>query len=89
MLPSLVKTKLAKDVDIPFFKITPEQCASSALKTVGIETSTYGHWKHKLLAYITGTVASTLGNRKSMKLDLIHMKQFRDDYYRKNNLVDD
>jgi hypothetical protein len=84
-----VKTKLVQqDFKVPFFSITPEDCAASAIKTVGIETFTYGHWRHKLLAYITGSVASIMNQRTLMRSTLSRLKPVRDEYYRRNNLTD-
>ncbi len=43
VLPNQVKTKLSKNVEVPLFLVSPEDFLSAAIKTVGIETCTYGH----------------------------------------------
>ncbi len=90
VLPNLVNTKLvSEDFKVPFFTITPEDCVSSAIKTVGIETFTYGHWRHKLLAYITSTMASILSRRTLSRSALSQLKPVRNEFYKRNNLIDD
>ncbi len=74
---------------MPFVGITPEDCVSSAIKTVGIETFTYGHWKHKLLAYVTSTIASILSRQTLLRLTLSQLKPVRNEFYKRNKLIDD
>ena len=76
-------------MDVPFFGISPHDCVSSAIKTVGIESYTYGHWRHRLMACLAGITSSLLGRRLSMRLALNSMKPYRDEYYKKHNLTDD
>jgi hypothetical protein len=54
-----MKTKLSKNVKM-LLLVSPEDFVSVAIKTVGIETCTYGHWKHKLLAYLFKFTASLM-----------------------------
>ncbi len=89
VLPSTVKTKLLNDSLETPFAVTPQEYVSSAIKTVGIETLTYGHWKHKLLAYFTNITATALGPRIYMKLVFNILKIIRNDNYKKLNLIDD
>jgi hypothetical protein len=79
---------MAKNVEMSFLSVSPEDFVSAAIKTVGIETCTYGHWKHKLLAYLFKTVTSLMGRRFYMKISLIQLNKFRKQFYLQNNLND-
>jgi hypothetical protein len=79
---------MAKNVEMSYLSVSPEDFVSAAIKTVGIETCTYGHWKHKLLGYLFKTVASLTGRRFFMKINLMQLKKFRKEFYRQNSLND-
>ncbi len=88
VLPNQVKTKLTKNVGVPLLSVSPEDFVSAAIKTVGIEMCTYGHWKHKLFAYVFEMMASHMGQRLFMKFGLISLQKYRDEFYQQNNLND-
>ena len=89
VVPNQVKTKLTDNVYVPFLAVMVEDYVSAAIKTVGIEHYTYGHWKHKLLAYLSHFLPPLLGDRLYMKLAFFNVKQLRQNYYRNNNLIDE
>jgi hypothetical protein len=72
---------------MPFVTIEPEDYVASAIKTVGMETFTYGHWRHKLMGYITGLMTFIMNRRTLSRLVLRLLKPIRDEYYRRNNLT--
>ncbi len=73
---------------MPFVTIEPEDYVASAIKTVGIETFTCGHWRHKLMGYMTGLMTFIMNRRTLSRLVLRLLKPIRDEYYRRNNLTD-
>jgi hypothetical protein len=79
---------MIKSIEISLLSVSPEDFVSAAIKTVGIETCTYGHWKHKLMGYLFKIVASLMGRRFYMKFNLIQLNKFRKESYRQNNLND-
>ncbi|CAG2178446.1 unnamed protein product [Oppiella nova] len=86
VMPSMTKTKLLHGSHrSSFFAVTPEDFVSSAINTVGIETLTFGHWKHKLLVYIIEWFTYVCGNRFTANLALKVLKQSRDEYYMRIN----
>jgi hypothetical protein len=67
---------------VPLFLVSPEDFLSAAIKTVGIETCTYGHWKHRLLAYLFKIMASLMGQRLYMKFGLTQLQKLWKEFYR-------
>ncbi len=88
VLPNQVKTQMIKNVEVPLIAVSPEHFVSAAIKTVGIEVTTYGHWKHKLMAYLFKILASLMSQRLYLKLSLIPIKKYRNRFYRQNYLND-
>ncbi len=86
--PNQVKTNMSKDIRMPILLVSPEDFVSAAIKTVGIETFTNGHWKHKLLGYLYSTLVSLMGHRFYMKFSLIQLEKLREEFHRKNNSND-
>lgn len=63
--------------------VTPKEYVSAALKTEGIESDTYGHWKHKLIALLSNDVfLSLFGEKFTMKLVFNQIKKLRSNYYK-------
>ncbi|XP_054159866.1 uncharacterized protein LOC128958076 [Oppia nitens] len=89
VVPNQVKTKLTTNVDMPLISVTPEDYVSAAIKTVGIENYTYGHWKHKLLAFLANLGISFIGRQNFSKMAFISTLNMRQIYYRNNNLDND
>lgn len=89
VIPNQVKTKLTDEVHVPVISVSPEDYVRAAIKTVGIEYHTCGHWKHKLLAYFSNLVLCLIGRRLYMRLSLPSLIAMRRKYYRTHNLVDD
>lgn len=87
VLPNHVRTKLSVNFLAPLVSVTPEDYVRSAIRTVGIESYTYGHWKHKLVAYLTDLLMSTIGVSMFMKLSFMYFNMSRIRYYKNNNLL--
>ena len=56
------------------------------MKTVGIEDYTYGHWKHKLMAYLAKCIKNIIGDNLYLTITFESLKDFRQKYYKTNNL---
>ena len=69
--------------------VTAEDYVSAAIKTVGIETNTYGHWKHKLIAYLSEVIVSIIGKRRLMKITLSQLQNMRNDFYKRYKNIKD
>ena len=89
VVPNQVKTKLIDDMYVPILGVMVDDYVSAAIKTVGIEHYTYGHWKHKLLAYLTGLLPTIVGDRLNMKLALSYLKKLRQNYYQNYRLFNE
>ncbi|CAG2113339.1 unnamed protein product, partial [Medioppia subpectinata] len=86
--PNQVSTKITTNVTLPIIAVTPEDFVSAAIRTVGIEHYTNGHWKHKLFAYFTHWGITILGQRLYMKVAMKASLDMRQQYYTLNNLND-
>lgn len=65
--PGLVDTNMTKHSSQRYAPITPEQCAEATLQKVGYESVTYGHWKHRVLATVSGAIPAEFRNFVSRK----------------------
>jgi len=65
--PGLVDTNMTKHSSQRYAPITPEQCAEATLEKVGYESVTYGHWKHRVLATVSGAIPAEVRNFVSKK----------------------
>ena len=88
VLPNQVKSKMTKDIRMAFIAVTPEDYVSAAIKTVGIETMTAGHWRHKLMAYLTEVILSIVGKRRFMKITLSQLQNMRNEFYKQTIISD-
>ena len=89
VVPNQVNTKLTVNVSVPLLSVNVDDYVSAAIKTVGIEYYTYGHWKHKLLAYLSHLLPPLIGDRLYIKLAFFSVSKMRQNYYQNNNLTDD
>ena len=48
MNPSEIQTNMTFNKELDIMTITPKQCVAWALKDLGKETLSDGHWNHKL-----------------------------------------
>ena len=87
--PGQVSTKLTENVRVPILAVTPEDFVKAAIKTVGIEHYTSGHWKHKLLGYLSRLAKCFFTRRFFMRSALSSISTMRQKYYQKHNLADD
>ncbi|CAG2171424.1 unnamed protein product, partial [Oppiella nova] len=89
VVPNQVHTKLTTNVSVPLISVSAEDYVSAAIQTVGVEHYTYGHWKHKLLAYLADWVLYVIGRRLYMKVAMNGTQPMRRKYYTQNNMSDD
>jgi len=61
----------------PLMAVYPDAYVRAVLKTVGIESETNGHPKHKLVNTLTQALGALLGEGLFMKIKLIMVKDVR------------
>ena len=81
-------TKLSVNVRIPLIVVSAKSFVSHALKTVGIESRTFGHWNHKIQAFFLENVLIPILGQNISKFAFLFTKILRFYYYRKNNIRD-
>ncbi|CAG2111835.1 unnamed protein product [Medioppia subpectinata] len=87
VLPAYVMTNMSKIRRSSLMVPTPDVYVSHAMKTVGIESRTYGYWPHKLQGFIQDSIISnTLGSDFNIKLAFNALKDVRRRYYKKEGL---
>lgn len=88
VLPAFVSTKMS-NLSPSFFIPTPKQYVSEALKTVGIESRTYGYWTHKMMGFFQDCIISNIiGSYYNSINGYNKLKYYRDRYYKKRGLID-
>ncbi|CAG2102650.1 unnamed protein product [Medioppia subpectinata] len=86
VMPSMTKTKLLHESnESSVWTVGADEFVSAAIQTVGIESTTYGHWKHKLLSYAVHCVIGLIGQRLVAQMAHKVMKQSRDHFYLMNS----
>ncbi len=89
VLPAFVSTKMSK-LKPSFFIPTPQQYVGETLKTVGIESRTYGYWTHKLIGFFQDCIVSnTIGSYFNTINGYNKLKHLRKKYYKRNGLIND
>lgn len=88
VLPGFVSTNMSK-MRPSFTTCTPEAFVKWALKTVGVETQTYGYPVHKLQGYVQELLVEYAPEQVSLAINSKMMNNIRKRYYRKYGLVDD
>ncbi|KAG8201586.1 hypothetical protein JTE90_011252 [Oedothorax gibbosus] len=87
VLPGFVATNMSK-MRPSFTTCTPEAFVKWALKTVGVETQTYGYPVHKLQGYIQEFCGQYLPEDWYLSINHNMMNDLRKRYYRKYGMVD-
>ena len=88
VLPSFVATNMSR-LRPSFTVPSARDYVNQAIKTVGIESRTYGCLSHKMLGLMQDIVATILGSNTVSYYFFRSLKTYRDRYYRRNNLKDD
>ncbi|XP_054720048.1 very-long-chain 3-oxoacyl-CoA reductase-B-like [Uloborus diversus] len=88
VLPGFVSTKMSK-MRPSFTTCTPEAFVRWALKTVGVESQTYGYPVHKLQGLIQELLTNYLPENLNLALNHKMMNNIRKRYYKKFGLVDE
>jgi len=86
--PAFVSTKMSKIRNASLMVPTPDVYVKSALKTVGLEDSTYGYLPHKIRGYVTEVMMAVMPRRCLIKLSLTEMNKLRLHRYKKHNEED-
>jgi len=89
VLPAYVMTNMSKIRRSSLMVPTPQVYVDHALRTVGIESRTYGYWPHKLQGFLQDSIISNtigLGSDFNIKLAFNALKDVRRRYYKKEGL---
>jgi 17beta-estradiol 17-dehydrogenase / very-long-chain 3-oxoacyl-CoA reductase len=87
VLPAYVSTKMSKIRRSSLMVPTPQVYVKHALRTVGIESRTYGYWAHKLQGFLQDSIISNIiGPDFNTKLAFNALKDVRRRYYKKEGL---
>jgi 17beta-estradiol 17-dehydrogenase / very-long-chain 3-oxoacyl-CoA reductase len=85
VLPSYVATKMSKIKKATFMVPTAKDYVKGAMKTIGVETRTYGYWTHKLQGFVQDNVINglfgpdpivTLARSQLLKINKSYYKKF-------------
>ncbi|GFY40701.1 very-long-chain 3-oxoacyl-CoA reductase [Trichonephila inaurata madagascariensis] len=87
VLPGFVSTNMSK-MRPSFTTCTPDAFVKWAMKTVGIETQTYGYPVHKLQGYAQEILAEYLPEHLNLAINHNMLNNIRKRYYKKYGLVD-
>ena len=87
VLPYYVSTNMIRNPTISFMIPSPDQFVHSALKTVGVETRTYGYFAHNVLAFFQSFIVKfIIGNNLNTKIAYFRMKRLRKGCYKRKGL---
>ena len=87
VLPAYVSTNMSKIRRSSLMVPTPDVYVDHALRTVGIESRTYGYWPHKLQGFVQDSlISNTIGSDFNAKLAFNALKDVRRRYYRKEGI---
>lgn len=90
VLPAYVTTKMSKIRRSSLMVPTPKTFVKHALRTVGVESRTYGYWTHKLQGFVQDCIISNiLGDNFNSKLAFDSLKDVRRRYYKKEGIKSD
>ncbi|GFS44771.1 very-long-chain 3-oxoacyl-CoA reductase [Nephila pilipes] len=87
VLPGFVSTNMSK-MRPSFTTCTPDAFVKWALKTVGVETQTYGYPVHKLQGYAQEILTDYLPEHLNLAINHNMLNNIRKRYYKKYGLVD-
>lgn len=87
VLPGFVSTNMSK-MRPSFTTCTPDAFVKWALKTVGVETQTYGYPVHKLQGYAQEILTDYLPEHLNLAINHNMLNNIRRRYYKKYGLVD-
>jgi len=84
VLPSYVMTKMSKIRKPSFLVPTPKAYVQGAMKTIGVESRTYGYWTHKLQGFVQDHIIFGIFGADTMaKIAHNSLISIRKSYYRK------
>src|SRR5260370_11808451 len=84
VLTGQVITNMSANVPKTVMSVTAKSYVSHALKTVGIESRTFGHWNHKIQAFFMENVLIPILGQKFSNLMFSSTQEVRRNYYVKN-----
>lgn len=87
VVPYYVSTNMIRNPAISFMIPTADKFVDSALKTVGVQTRTYGYFAHNMLAFFQNFIVKfIIGNNLNTKLAYRKMRRFRKGCYQRKGL---
>lgn len=87
VLPYYVSTNMIRNPGISLMVPSADQFVNAALKTVGIETRSYGYFAHNILAFLQSFfVKFVIGNNLNTRMAFYRMKRFRKGCYKRKGL---
>ncbi|XP_054164160.1 very-long-chain 3-oxoacyl-CoA reductase-like [Oppia nitens] len=87
VLPGFVSTNMSA-MRPSFSCPTAVAYVNEAMKTVGVESRTYGHYAHKLLGFLQDSISTILGPNYNSYFAFKHLLKLRSRYYHKHGLKD-
>jgi len=89
VLPNFVATKLSK-IRPGLISPKPNDYVNNAIKTVGIESRTYGYWTHKVVGFFQDCVIPfIMGPNYNSRIIFNELKKNRVKYYKKFGIKND
>lgn len=87
VLPAYVSTNMSKIRRTSLMVPSPDVYVDHALRTVGLESRTYGYWPHKLQGFVQDTlISNTIGPDYNAKLAFDSLRDVRRRYYKKEGI---
>ena len=84
VLPSYVATKMSKIRKTSFLVPNAKEYVKGAMKTIGVESRTYGYWTHKIQGFVQDQVINSLfGPDPIVKIARSQLLQINKSYYKK------
>ncbi|KPM11207.1 hydroxysteroid dehydrogenase-like protein 5 [Sarcoptes scabiei] len=88
VLPYYVSTNMIRNPGISLMVPSADQFVHAALKTVGVQTRTYGYFAHNILAFFQNFFGKFIvGNSLNTQIAFKKMKRFRKGCYKRKGLA--
>ncbi|XP_076357229.1 very-long-chain 3-oxoacyl-CoA reductase-like [Tachypleus tridentatus] len=88
VMPAFVATQMSKIRRVSFDVPTPDDYVKWAIRTIGLETRTYGYPPHRLRGLFYEFLDNYMPDLFNMIIAWRHTSFLRDRFYRKNGLLD-
>jgi 17beta-estradiol 17-dehydrogenase / very-long-chain 3-oxoacyl-CoA reductase len=74
LMPWYIDTKMIKNTKMLFGVISAKECVDGALNDLGYEVHTFGHWYHKILAYLISFIPIFIAKEYIKRRRLMNLK---------------